>query len=108
MALDPNKRMVVCSACKFGEGEDAIIFAGARHFDPIMQTQMKHMKEADELAYHNKGQQEQGFIDQRGIFMTREEAWKVAEAQGQIYRRVGGDTLRGGYLFSENLYGGYD
>jgi len=33
--------------------------------------------------------------------MTREEAWQVAEAAGQIKYRVGGD---GKELFSENLY----
>jgi hypothetical protein len=44
---------------------------------------------------------EQGFIDQRGEFMTREEAHKVATKSGQIIRRCGGDD---GRLFSENLY----
>ena len=44
---------------------------------------------------------EQGFIDQRGEFMTREEAHKVATESGQIIRRCGGDD---GRLFSENLY----
>ena len=43
----------------------------------------------------------QGFIDQRGNFLTREEAWIVAEASGQIIRRVGGDGKK---LYSENLY----
>lgn len=46
----------------------------------------------------------QGFIDQRGTFMTREEAWKVAVESGQIKRRVGGDERNGGTLYSENLY----
>lgn len=44
---------------------------------------------------------EQGFIDQHGNFYSREEAWKIAQANGQIIRRVGGDE---GRLFSENLY----
>jgi hypothetical protein len=43
----------------------------------------------------------QGFIDQFGDFMTREEARKVALDAGQVRRRVGGDSER---LFSENLY----
>lgn len=47
---------------------------------------------------------EQGFVDQRGVFLSREEAWRVAEAAGQIRRRVGGDTRNGGTLYSENLY----
>lgn len=44
---------------------------------------------------------EQGFVDQQGVFLTREEAWPIALAAGQIIRRVGGDE---GRLFSENMY----
>lgn len=44
---------------------------------------------------------EQGFIDQRGNFLGRQEAWQVAQAAGQIIRRVGGDTEAGGTLYSE-------
>jgi hypothetical protein len=43
----------------------------------------------------------QGFLDNKGIFLTREEAHTVAKAAGQIVRRVGGDANR---LYSENLY----
>ena len=43
----------------------------------------------------------QGFVDQFGTFLTREEAWKVAIEAHQIIRRVGGDE---GRLYSENLY----
>jgi hypothetical protein len=57
---------------------------------------------------------EMGFIDQEGDFLTRAEAWKVADKAGQIRRPYGferhyknqrvanvGDE---GLLFSENLY----
>lgn len=60
------------------------------------------------------GAWECGFIDQDQKFLTREEAWKVADAAGQIRRPTGyeqnydnqrkpgiGDE---GLLFSENLY----
>lgn len=47
---------------------------------------------------------EQGFVDHHGIYLDRQEAWKVAEAAGQIVRRVGGDTVKGGTPYSENLY----
>ena len=43
----------------------------------------------------------QGFIDQFGQFLTREEAWPIAERNTQIIRRVGGDGIK---LYSENLY----
>jgi hypothetical protein len=44
---------------------------------------------------------EQGFVDQSGVFVSREEAQLIAQESCQIRRRVGGDTHR---LFSENLY----
>jgi hypothetical protein len=44
---------------------------------------------------------EQGFIDQRGNFVDRKTAWNIAEANGQIIRRVGNDQP---VLYSENLY----
>lgn len=44
--------------------------------------------------------EEQGFIDQFGVFLSREEAWEVANAVGQIFRKVSGE----GTLYSENLY----
>ena len=44
---------------------------------------------------------EQGFVDQRGEFLTREEAHSIALAEDQIRRRCGDDERT---LFSENLY----
>jgi hypothetical protein len=44
---------------------------------------------------------EQGFVDQYGNFMTREEAWEIAQAAGQIRRPEGGAP---GTLYSEHLY----
>lgn len=49
----------------------------------------------------------QGFVDNRGEFFTREEAWMVASNARQIVRRVSGDytlTTNVYRLFSENLY----
>lgn len=46
----------------------------------------------------------QGFLTSRHRFVDRFEAWKIAVEQKQIVRRVGGDTIDGGKLFSENLY----
>lgn len=94
--------VVVCAAIR----KNGMIITGARHFDSIMRAQVDAAKETF-------GGWEQGFIDQYGTFLTREEAWKIADAQGQIRRptgwekslqprdaRVGDD----GFLFSENLY----
>jgi hypothetical protein len=52
----------------------------------------------------NWNEEDQGFIDQFGKYYTRTEAWKIAEAMGQIRYRCGGDTANGGTLYSENLY----
>ena len=84
-------RRVVCSANLFPCGT---IIIGVRHWDPLMRKQAK--------AYGlNKDGVEQGFIDQWGVFMTREEAWIVAEAANQIIYR---GNWGSGVLYSENLY----
>jgi hypothetical protein len=84
-------RLVVCAALRHPSSRR--IIAGARHFDEVMRDAAHP---ADTLHVW-----EQGFLDQRGVFLSREDAWTVAEAAGQIRRRVGGDGVE---LFSENLY----
>lgn len=88
---------VVCAANRCADG---VVLLGARHWDMMMH------KQADQIYGDREIPKpvEQGFIDNRGNFLTREEAWKIAEANGQIIRRVGGDSMNGGKLFSENLY----
>lgn len=77
-----------------------IVVCGARHFDGIMRVQMGMAINPEE--HWRDG--EQGFIDNRGNFLTRLEAWYLAELAGQIIRRVGGDGPKANGLFSENLY----
>ena len=94
-------RRVVCAANRHPTSGRIIL--GARHWDGPMRA---HKLDLDGVwsnddAWHSC---EQGFIDQHGQFMSREEAWKVAEEAGQIFRRCGGDTRNGGTLYSENLY----
>lgn len=45
----------------------------------------------------------QGFITNRGRFVDREEAWKIAEAAGQLIERAPTDG-RGGTLYSEDVW----
>lgn len=101
------QRRVVCAA---NMDELGSVILGARHWDELM---YKHYRITLSAAGHDRGQAEagwvgckQGFIDQHGKFLTREEAWIVAEAAGQIIRRVGGDMSSDniGSLYSENLY----
>lgn len=86
------ERRIVCAAALVNDH----IVCSARHYDRLMVRQMELIKEA-----YSGANVVQGFIDQHGEFLTREEAWKVATEAGQIVRRVGGDD---GRLFSENLY----
>jgi len=86
------KQRIICAAIK--RNFDNAIICGPRHFDSIMIEQIRRTKESWVTA-------EQGFVDQFGKFISREDAWIIAEAQNQIVRRVGGDE---GKLFSENLY----
>lgn len=95
MSTDRTQRLVVCAANQYGEH---FMFIGVRHFCPLMR---KNMEGKDIPWMREKFGETQGFIDQHGIFMTRKEAWTVAEAAGQIRFRCGGD---GEKLFSENLY----
>ena len=93
----PEIRRVVSAAARNSRGQ---IIASPRHCDLIFHQTVvliKDEKEQNEWTYHS----EQGFIDQWGVFMTREEAWEVALAANQVYKRVGGDN---GKLYSENLY----
>jgi hypothetical protein len=90
--VSDKPRVVVCSAIK---DEAGFVVCGPRHFDQVMVNTIH----PDARGY--TGNFEQGFIDQFGVFMTRQEAWEVAKAAGQIKYRCGGDE---GVLFSENLY----
>lgn len=91
-------RVVVCAAIRLNfRGIFPIVICGARHWDKSMGAPF----EAIRNLHGSVVSEEQGFIDQFGTFMTREEAWVVAGDAGQIKYRVGGDQ---GRLFSENLY----
>ena len=83
------QRRVVCAAIMLRGGR---VIAGPRHMDAVMRSQ---------LHGEDTGSALQGFVDQFCAFLTREEAWPIAVAAGQILRRVGGDE---GHLYSENLY----
>lgn len=85
-------RLIVCSACYFPGGT---VLLGVRHWDEHMH---KHRKDVGLRA----GTEEQGFLDNWGKFLTRDEAWKVAEAAGQI-RRVT-SSAGPGELYSEDLW----
>ena len=87
------KQRIVCAALL---NKDGRIVCGPRHFDQTMMVQIKDRPGVDSWRDSN-----QGFIDQHGVFLTREEAWNITEKEGQVLRHVGSDIP---CLFSENLY----
>lgn len=90
-------QVVVCAANR--DTRTNLIICGARHWDRLMSAQ------ADATGLRDEGSkirfEEQGFIDQYGNFLTREEAKIIARKAGQIIpERDGGDSK----LYSEELY----
>lgn len=96
----PGKALprIVCAAIMM----DDEVIVGPRHMDKTMRELIGMRSERSDIRWWQEAIQ--GFVDQFGDFYTRTEAWKVAEAAGQIFRRCGGDTTDGGTLYSENLY----
>lgn len=90
---DRTKRRVVCAAIMKGSG----IICGPRHFDPTMHDVIARLYAPGFMA-----DAKQGFVDQKGIFMTRKEAFKVATAANQILEKTGGAHSQ--ELYSEDLY----
>lgn len=102
--------------------DDGLIVPGVRHFSPDMRAVLRRIYGEgikDDggkwvvKPYHLRVK-EQGFIDARGNFVSRQAAWKVADAHGQIHLYDPADSgnlirqpeNRGdeGTLFSESLY----
>ena len=88
-------RRIVCAANRAKFTGEVVI--GVRHYDGFMDIQYETRPSYGDPV-------EQGFIDQYGNFVSRTEAWIIADAANQIIRRVGGDDADGGTLYSENLY----
>jgi len=87
-----NPQRVVCAANRNSKG---LIICGARHWDDIMCTVVDALSVSD-LDW------EQGFIDNYGKFLTREEASVIAVEQDQLKGYY--KDCPTGYLFSEHLY----
>ena len=100
-------RRVVSAAMRM---KDGLIVPGVRHFSSDMRAVL-HRIYGD--GYHRQVA-EQGFVDTHGNFLSREDAWKRADANGQIhlYDPSGkgpkipqpANQNEIGMLFSENLY----
>lgn len=83
------QRVVSMAACIV----DGFLIVGNRHFCPIMHMTIDNF--GIDCSKHDMGTQ-QGFVDQWGVYMTRQEAWVVAKAAGQIKQ-----VFQEGTLYSE-------
>lgn len=105
--MEVQNPIIVCAAVKIRDTGE--VFCGPRHGDCINQMLR--------LGFEGKANEtdcQMGFVDQHGGFHTREEAWVIADKNGQIRRPFGFETHYGncrpanvgdsGLLFSENLY----
>jgi hypothetical protein len=93
--IDPPRQVVVCAA---NRSKCGIVVCGARHWDALMHRVVDSIERGGQRL-----KWEQGFIDQFGTFLTREEAMIVVRESGQPFseERNGG---AGKELFSEGLY----
>ena len=93
-------RRVVCAAIRAKDGE---VLMGLRHYDWLMHRQIEMRNDGEKFKHLLD--EDQGFVDQKGIFMTREEAYEVAVLAGQdVDESQCGRGLNGPKLYSEGLY----
>jgi hypothetical protein len=94
-------RYVVAAANLYGE----IIIVGARHFSPAMRSQLDAIRISTGKDLVALGKEKQGFIDQWDVWMSREEAFLVAQYAGQINtRRPKSPDSFSKELYSEDIH----
>lgn len=94
------ERRVVCAAIRAADGE---ILLGIRHYSEDMHWQIEARVDGGKFCH--RLDDDQGFVDQHGVFMNREEAYLVALEANQIrYPERCGEGLDGPKLYSEGLY----
>lgn len=105
MSTDLTPTRVVCAAMKM---DDGLIVTGVRHYSHEMRSTLRRLYGGGiklfgvfiRKPYHLRVK-EQGFIDIRGNFLNRTEAWKHAMANGQV---IFDKKVCVGTLYSEHLY----
>lgn len=97
---DRTQRRVVCAAIRAADGD---LLLGIRHYSPDMRRQIE--QRMDGHKFKHRHDEDQGFVDQWGQWMSRIEAFEVAKANGQLYDPGAcGVGLDGPRLYSEGLY----
>lgn len=94
------QRRIVCAAIRSADGG---VLIGVRHYSRDMHQQI-HLR-TDGSKFLHRHDEDQGFIDQHGVFLSREDAYSVALAAAQIiHPEACGEGLDGPKLYSEGLY----
>ena len=94
---------IVCAANQYTDHNgNKVVIAGVRHACDVMYSSFVGHNSGETILYRET--EVQGFLTNKHRFVDRQEAWKIAAEQQQIVCRVGGDTSKGGTLYSENLY----
>jgi hypothetical protein len=101
---DLEPRRVVCAAIRAADGE---LLIGIRHYSTDMHRQIE--KRVDGEKFVNRLDEDQGFVDQYGKWMSREDAYEYAKWNGQIlYPDACGKKVNAigtvDVLYSEGLY----
>jgi len=98
--MSANSRRVVCAAIRASDGD---VLTGIRHYSPDMRRQIK-MRYDGEKFMRRRGD-DQGFVDQHGTYMTRQEAYQVAQDAGQPIDESACASIGGKLcLYSEAVY----
>ena len=94
----PRKVVAAATKCFFHWGEEHVV-VGVRHFDAFMRKSIQLLQEKHGVRVD----EEQGFVDQYGVFMSRTEAMQVVKASGQPFslNRNGGEDDE---LYSEGVW----
>lgn len=91
---------MVCAAIRAADGE---LLLGIRHYSTDMHRQIE--QRVDGAKFEHRMDEDQGFVDNRGEWLSREAAHQVAKEAGQIvYPNYVGRGLVGIKLYSEALY----
>ena len=95
-----NQRRVVCAAIRNDAGD---VILGIRHYSHDMLVQIANRVDGESFKHRHDA--DQGFVDQYGVYMTREEAFDVAAAANQIINIAACITAElYNKLYSEALY----
>lgn len=84
--------VVVCAAIRLSDG---LVITGPRHYDVVMMKVLEALNRLEPTA-------DQGFIDQFGNFLTRQEAFAIAAQHRQFHGE--GSPHAVDVLYSEDLY----